>query len=197
LAREHILFVDDEQAVLDGLRRMLHPMHDRWRMDFADNGQTALEMMVKDTYDVIISDMQMPGTNGAELLSKVKERHPHVIRMVLSGQSDIDLLPPTLQVAHQFLSKPADSKRLIFTVSRACALKDMLRDDALSKLILRMEALPSHPSLYIELRDELSILEPSTQKVGDIVSRDMGLTLKVLQVINSGFFPTHQPVFDP
>ena len=197
MAREHILFVDDEQAVLDGFRRMLHPMHDQWHMDFAPNGRTALDMMAKDTYDVIISDMQMPGMNGAELLGKVKECYPQVIRIVLSGQSDISALPQMLRVAHQFLSKPVESKRLIFKVSRARALKDMLRDDALSKLILRMEALPSHPSLYIELRDELSILEPSTQKVGDIVSRDMGLTLKVLQIINSGFFPTHRPVLDP
>ncbi len=192
-----ILFVDDDQAILDGLRRMLHPMHDQWHMGFVGNGQTALEMMAREAYDVIVSDMRMPGMNGAELLSKVKERHPKVIRIVLSGQSDISLLPQMLRVVHQFLSKPIESNRLISTVSRVYALKELLKNDTLDEVILQMETLPIYPTPYTELRDELNTPEPSTQRIGDIISRDMGLTLKVLQVVHSGFFASVSTTHDP
>lgn len=194
--KKHILFVDDEQEILDAFRRMLHSKHDQWHMDFAHNGQTALEMMAKDNYNVIISDMQMRGMNGAELLSKVKEWYPQVIRIILTGRSDTALIPQVLTVVHQFLGKPVESKRLISTVNRACTLKDLLENDTLSEVILGMEALPSHPTPYAELRDELRTREPSTQMVGDIISRDMGLTLKVLQLVKSGYIALNQPALE-
>lgn len=204
MENRHILFVDDNQAILDALRRALDthrraldPMDYQWHLAFTNDGQTALKMMAEETCDIIVSDMLMPGMNGAELLRKVKESHPHVVRIVLSGQSDIDLLPPTLQVAHQFLSKPVESKRLTSTIYRACALKDMLKNDALSEVILQIEILPSHPTLLTELRGELHTPKPSAHRVGDIISRDMGLTLKMLQVVNSGFFASHRLALDP
>jgi len=176
---------------------MLYPMGHQWYMAFTNNGRTALKIMAVDTFDIVVSDMKMPGIDGAELLGEVKKRHPHVIRIALSGQSDIGLLPQMLRVVHQLLSKPVESKRLTSTVSRACALKDLLKNDTLSEVILRMKALPSHPSPYIELRDELYTPQPSTLRVGNIISRDMGLTLKMLQAVHSGFFASYRPPVDP
>jgi CheY-like chemotaxis protein len=70
-----ILFVDDDASVLSSMRRMLHPMRSQWRMAFATSGDEAMEMLSMNAYDVVVSDMRMPGMNGAQLLTRVRARH--------------------------------------------------------------------------------------------------------------------------
>ena len=74
--KKRVLFVDDEPKILDGLRRMLRVMRDQWDMAFVQSGPEALEILGKHRFDVIISDMRMPGMDGAELLLEVRKRHP-------------------------------------------------------------------------------------------------------------------------
>ena len=60
-----LLFVDDDPAILQGLRRMLRVMRDEWEMSFAESGQQALRMMKKVPVDMVVTDMRMPGMDGA------------------------------------------------------------------------------------------------------------------------------------
>jgi YesN/AraC family two-component response regulator len=80
-----ILFVDDEPRILDGLKRMLHSMRREWEMVFALSGQQALDLLGSGSFNVIISDMRMPGMDGHQLLEKVRQAHPQVVR--IWGQS--------------------------------------------------------------------------------------------------------------
>ena len=82
-----LLFVDDEQMVLNGLRRALHDMRHEWEMTFVDNAAEALQVLETADFDAIISDIRMPVMDGAQLLEEVKERHASVMQIVLSGQS--------------------------------------------------------------------------------------------------------------
>ncbi len=70
--KRRILFVDDESRVLEGLRRMLWSMRQEWDMVFVDSGPKALEEMARGNFDVIVTDMRMPGMDGAQLLREVK-----------------------------------------------------------------------------------------------------------------------------
>ena len=72
----HVLFVDDEQAILDGLRNSLRKERKRWEMTFALGGQQALEAMKQSPADVVITDMRMPGMDGAELLRQIQRDFP-------------------------------------------------------------------------------------------------------------------------
>jgi len=85
---KRILFVDDEPMVLTGLKRSLHPMRAEWEMVFAAGGDEALAAIDRQTFDIIVTDMRMPGMDGAQLLEEVQRRSPQTLRMVLSGQSD-------------------------------------------------------------------------------------------------------------
>ena len=84
-AKKRILFVDDEPMVLQGLQRMLRHMRTDWDMAFVESGSKALDLMAQTPCDVVVSDMRMPGMNGAELLNEVMKRHPKTVRLILSG----------------------------------------------------------------------------------------------------------------
>src|SRR5581483_110644 len=103
--KKTILFVDDEPNVLNGLRRTLPSLEQEWSIAFATSGQEALAILSQDSYDVIITDMRMPGMDGGQLLSEVRARHPHVVRVLLSDQSDLDAVLRSVSSAHQCLSK--------------------------------------------------------------------------------------------
>ena len=73
---KRILFVDDEPMVLDGLRRMLRGMRNEWEMEFVTSGHDALKILDGKRFNVIVTDMRMPGMDGCQLLNHVKELHP-------------------------------------------------------------------------------------------------------------------------
>ncbi|CDM64095.1 response regulator [Pyrinomonas methylaliphatogenes] len=192
-----ILFVDDEPKVLDGLRRMLRSMRHEWEMEFAEGGQAALAALAAKPFDVIVTDMRMPGMDGAQLLTEVRERYPHVVRIVLSGHSDKEMIMKSVGTAHQYLSKPCDAECLKETVRRACALRDLLTNATLQLVISQIQSLPSLPDFYFELIDELNSPNASIKRVGEIISKDIGMTAKILQMVNSAFFGLRRRVASP
>lgn len=148
---QRVLFVDDEQKVLDALQRMLRPMRDKWETSFAGGGQEALERLERESFDVIVTDMRMPDMDGSLLLKEVRNRHPEVVRIVLSDRSEGEVFLKSGRLAHQYLSKPCDAEALRTTVERACALRDRLASSEIRKVVSRIESLPSMPSLYAEI----------------------------------------------
>ena len=85
---DKILFVDDEPAVLDGYKRILHKDFD---LNTATGGEQALaEIHEHGPYSVVISDMRMPGMNGAQFLARVRQTAPDTIRMLLTGHADLN-----------------------------------------------------------------------------------------------------------
>src|SRR5271154_7083210 len=116
--KKRILFVDDEEFVLRGMDRLLRSMRTEWDMEFVDSGSKALARMAEVPFDVVVSDMRMPGMNGAELLNEVMKRHPKTVRLILSGYADRDLIMKCVGSTHQYLAKPCDAKTLKMTVQR-------------------------------------------------------------------------------
>jgi len=101
---KRILFVDDEPPVLEGLRTRLHKLHTKWSMSFVESGAAAIEKMEDRPCDVIVSDMRMPGMDGAQLLELISARWPETIRIVLSGYAELQQTVRLVPFAHQYLS---------------------------------------------------------------------------------------------
>lgn len=192
-----VLFVDDQPNVLAGLKRLLHGYRDEWEMTFVETGAEALARLQERPYDVVVSDMKMPGMNGAELLTEVRHRHPQTVRIVLSGQSDQVDIERSIISAHQYLSKPCDPEVLKTTVARACALRDRLADKSLKRLVSQVTTLPSLPTTFVELMRELRSEEASLARVGELIAGDMAMTTKLLQLVNSSFFGLPRRVATP
>jgi len=193
---KRIIFVDDESNVLEGLRRMLVFMSDQWEMEFALSGEEALDTMKDKPFDVIVSDMRMPGMDGVQLLTEVKRLHPQTIRFVLTGQADDETALRTVDMAHQFMSKPCDPEELQALIRRALSLRQRLNDESVKELVGSLDSLPSLPKLYKELLDELLSPDPSVREVGMIIGRDVAMSAKVLQLVNSAFFGLRNEVTD-
>jgi HD-like signal output (HDOD) protein/ActR/RegA family two-component response regulator len=183
-----VLFVDDEPRILEGLRRMLRAQRDEWDMAFAPGGEAALAMMGAMSFDVIVSDMRMPEMDGAALLTQVRNLYPQVVRIVLSGHTELSTALRVVPVAHQFLAKPCDAGTLRVAVERACHLKGLLSDDSIRRTVGALRDLPSLPRTYEALTQGLADPDTSLQKLARIVEQDVGVSAKILQLVNSAFF---------
>ncbi len=191
-----ILFVDDEPSVLDGLRRSLRKQRKSWEMEFVESGAAALAMLAERPFDVIVSDMRMPGMDGAVLLKRVQHEHPSVVRLVLSGFSELEASMRAAAVAHQFISKPCEVDVLQAVVERACGLNELLENEDLRSLVNEMSSLPSLPSTYAALTRVLAVPEAGFREVAEVISGDAAICAKVLQLVNSSFFGLPQRVND-
>jgi HD-like signal output (HDOD) protein/CheY-like chemotaxis protein len=180
--------VDDEPKILEGMKRMLHRYRQEWGMTFASGGQEALELMQNAPFDVVVSDMRMPGMDGATLLGRVKARYPHTVRIVLSGHAELEATLRVVPIAHQFLCKPCEPGRLREIITRACNLHALMADATLQKTVGAIDTLPALPGVYTELVAVMAAPEACLDDVTAIVARDAGITAKILQLVNSSFF---------
>ncbi len=195
--KKRILFVDDEPFVLHGLQRMLRGLRREWDMAFVEGGEEALRLLNEQSFDVIVTDMRMPGMDGVQLLREVTRHDPRMVRIILSGQADQETIFKSVELAHQYLAKPCDADTLKSTVARAISLRDLLVSDALKGLVAHMDSLPSLPALYVRIVEELQKTEPSIRKAAKIISMDVGMTAKILQLVNSAFFGLRRHVSSP
>jgi DNA-binding NtrC family response regulator len=118
---ERILFVDDEQHVLDSYKRLLHG---QFNIEVAPGGGKALAAIhLFGPYAIVISDMQMPGLNGAEFLSQVRQLSPNTVRMLLTGYKDINQAIEAVNEGRifRYLTKPCEKKDLVSAIELGLA----------------------------------------------------------------------------
>jgi CheY-like chemotaxis protein len=183
-----VLFVDDEPRVLDGLRRSLRAQRGRWEMSFAVGGPAALVELERAPFDVLVSDMRMPDVDGLTLLTAARDRWPRMARIVLSGYMDMEVAVRSASVAHQFLAKPCDPAELEAVVERTRCLAELLTDETLRTVVGEVGALATRPTVYAKLERAAADPDVGLAEVSAIVEREVSLTAKVLQVVNSSFF---------
>jgi HD-like signal output (HDOD) protein/ActR/RegA family two-component response regulator len=191
-----VLFVDDEPRVLEAIERTLFQLDVDWEVSFAEGGPAALLELDRARYDVIVSDMRMPGMDGATLLAHVCEKHPYIARIVLSGQTDEAAAFRVVHVAHQFLAKPCSSDTLRQVIERTRELRGWLSEERLQAAVGRIDSLPSTPRLFSALSKALDDEKTTADTIAAIVREDPAMSSKVLQVVNSSFFSSGASVSD-
>ncbi len=192
-----LLFVDDEPQILEGLRRLLRTRRKIWDMCFVQSAVEALALHQAQPFDVVISDIRMPGMDGVELLERIKASHPHTVRIALSGHSEQQELLRAAGTVHRYLTKPCQPEQLEATIERTTALRQVLANPELLSLVSSLGKLPSLPTIYQELMREIRSPTCSAARIGGIVKRDLGMATKVLQLVNSSWFGLPNKLADP
>jgi len=188
LPKMKALFVDDEPRILSGLRRMLRPMRQEWEMLFAPSGRDALDLLAVEDCDVVISDMRMPGMDGVELLGRVRESHPHVGRMALSGQAAKETVLASVGLVHQYLAKPCEASVLRATLNRTAARVGLVNDASLRRRICGLSCVASAPGLYEDFVATARAEGATAEDLGTFIAQDIGMSARVMQLVSSAFF---------
>lgn len=112
MSEKTVLFVDDELPILKTIKRIFHK--EPCQVLIAESGQQGLELLEQNTVHVVVSDQRMPQMSGAEFLHQVRLKHPHIIRLTMSGYADLPTVIECVNQAHihYFLPKPWDSDEL-------------------------------------------------------------------------------------
>jgi response regulator RpfG family c-di-GMP phosphodiesterase len=147
-----VLLVDDENNVLLAYTRVLRR---RFNLDVALGGAEALALMEAGPYAVIVSDQRMPGMDGVELLSRIKERFPDTTRVMLTGNADQSTAMDAVNqgAIFRFLTKPCDSEMLAATLEAGIRQYELVTAE---KQLLE-QTLKGSLQMLVEL---LSILDP-------------------------------------
>ncbi len=185
---KRVLFVDDDASVLDAFKNILRKRRNEWDMVFVVGGIAALAELEKGPFDVVVTDMRMPGMDGAALLTRVRDTYPATARIVLSGHADRDAIVRALPVTHQFLNKPCDAATLRDVVERTCNLQALLQNDVTRSVTGKLNHLPSPPATYLRLTEAMADPNVSSKAIGAIVEEDPAMSAKILQLVNSAYF---------
>jgi HD-like signal output (HDOD) protein/CheY-like chemotaxis protein len=191
---KNILFVDDNDNVINGIRRQLRPYRGEWQVFFATSGREALALMENQAMDLIVSDMMMSEMRGDELLKQVSQKYPATVRMILSGYTDEETLRSGLEVAHQYLSKPISAEVLREVISQVFKIQACVSNPRIIAAIGDIHNLPSLPKIYHELNRAIADENTTIQDVSAIFSRDMVLSAKLLQLVNSPYFGLNRKI---
>jgi putative nucleotidyltransferase with HDIG domain len=192
-----ILFVDNDPDTAQEFKKTFRSMCQEWEMENVVSGKEALSFMSKSPFDAVVSDMLIQGMDGVELLDTVNERYPETVRIIHSKLADPEMVLKSKNTVHQFLMKPCSAETMKNTIERTCILRDLLRDEALKKIIAGIRTLPSLPVLYNLIVAEMQSPEPSLKKVGYLISQDVSMSAKILQLVNSAIFGLPKKFADP
>lgn len=182
-----ILFVDDEVQILKSLNRLF--MDTDYEIFTAGSGEEALEILTDEKIDLVITDMKMPVMDGYQLLEKIKELHPNVLRIILSGYSEKNTILNALQknIAKLYILKPWDNNKLILLVDQIFETESILRDSHLLGLINNTEELPTLKNSYRKVM-ELIDGDADLSEITSAIEKDHSITTKILHIINSAFY---------
>ncbi|MBL8163385.1 MAG: response regulator transcription factor [Anaerolineae bacterium] len=175
----HILVVDDEGAIRYSVSKTLQRIG--FEVHEAASGEDALEMMTKNEYEVILTDIRMPGLTGVELLKRIKDQSPDAIVILMTGYASLGTAVESLRLgAHDYLIKPSSSQDIRQSVTRGVerarnlrrrrALLDAIRSNVFELTRADVEAISSvyeddEPVMPGETRYETPIAETITNNM--------------------------------
>lgn len=121
----HVMLVDDDKHLLEGLRRSLRK--EKYQLHCAQSAQDALEIMQQEPVDLVVTDYDMPGICGTELLAMLRRSHPDTVRMILTGKATLDMAIEAINqgAVSRFFVKPCNIVDLSTSIRQALQQKDL------------------------------------------------------------------------
>lgn len=185
--KKGILFVDDERQILKAINRLF--MDSDYNIFLAENGEEALQILDREKVDMVISDMRMPNMDGYQLLNRVKEKHPLVLRLILSGYAEENVVFKALQnnLAKLYLLKPWDNQKFIETIKQVFEVENIIKNEAILKAINNLCQIPTIPVLYQKLCNLIE-QDADMKVITGVIEEDPAIASKILHIANSAFY---------
>ena len=166
-----ILIIDDERAIRNALREILE--YENYLVDEAEDGATGIELVNKESYDVILCDIKMPKMDGIEVLENIQKTTDAPVVMI-SGHGTIETAVEAIRKgAYDFIAKPLDLNRLLITLRNAMDK---------SRLVTETKALKRKVSKQYEMIGE----SPAISKIKEMIERVAPTDARVLITGESG-----------
>ena len=160
--KANILVIDDEETMRDSCRQALSRNGNR--VEVAEDGLKGLAMLAKESFDLIILDLKMPGLSGMEILKKIKEADPEAMVIVITGYATVESAVEAMKRgAYDFIPKPFTPDTLRVIVKRALDKRAL----ALENVLLRGELKASlGPDVIVGHSKAMKAVEKLVHKVG-------------------------------
>ncbi len=186
--KPHILFVDDEPNLLSGLRRLTRGWTDLWDMEFLPTGEAALEVIDRDPVDLVVTDMRMPGMDGAELLERISQKKPGIFRFALSGETDVVQAIRIAGRSHRFLAKPIEPDILFGAINELFDRPSTILENQRKSSVAIFDLLKCKHGRLATLADLVSHPERHDVEIVAQIMSDPSLAVRILQLANSAYF---------
>ena len=163
IQKHTVLCVDDEKNILSSLKRLLRK--ENYTLLTATSAKEGLEILEKEKVHLVISDQRMPSMNGTEFLAKVKKRYPNILRIILTGYTDVDSITESINKGHiyKFFLKPWNDHTLMLEIRQALEQYDLQQANKLLELSQAMlEVLPS-PVIGINRDKKVVVINRAAQ----------------------------------
>ncbi|MFZ5980531.1 MAG: response regulator [Candidatus Zixiibacteriota bacterium] len=188
MSEKRILFIHDHPDILPELKKLAGRMHDEWDINYISGDNEAYVNLTGDSYTIVVSGIFAPSDKTVILLKKVKETFPGSVRFVFAGQLPREIILKSVGDVHQYLNAPCSADTFLKQANNSIGLRDLLMNSELQTRIASIETLPSPPEIYNQLILALQSENTSIQKIAELISKDISITAKLLQMINSACF---------
>jgi len=156
----------------------------------------ALRRIEVQEFDTVFCASRSGALASTLFLNEVWRRNPNSNRFLLDGFADAGTVVRCLLGGHYFLQTPLTRADVGDALLRAESIKVFVKNDRIRTLLARMRTLPTKPTVYLDVTRELRAPEPSAERVAGIISKDLGISTKLIQVVNSPYYGLNQSIDD-
>lgn len=162
-----ILVIEDEKAIRNVLKNILSDEDKSFELSEAEHGKAGLDLMQKEDFDLVLCDIKMPGMDGMEVLSNIKEKFPETAVVMISGHGDIDTAVDCMKRgAYDYISKPPDLNRLLSTVRNALDRNKLVKENkTLKKKISKNYQMVGESQALEGIKDIIEKVAPTDARV--------------------------------
>ncbi|MDF7798731.1 response regulator [Pontiellaceae bacterium B1224] len=187
-----ILFIEPDKYQQQIFAEMLKSDPKEWKLTIAESSFEALSM-VENQFDFMMTVNKLPDGNGQDLCDRFKAVAPETVRYLLIDPEERKLFRSLISSAQQIITKPLDLETFKIQLMRSTALRDIIENKAIRKLLGHADSFPPLPRVFAELSQKLNNLDTPLLEISDLISKDITISTKVLQLANSALFNQHIP----
>lgn len=192
-----VLFVETQGQILQNLPLDGHQSRHRWQSIRVNDTAAALDIISRRNISVVVFNLGPDLEQYKDFFAQVHAQAATVIQCVLMVENNQHQIADSLDHVHQSIAANCKPAEIVNVINRGLSVWQRTRNNPqLAKLLANLNQLPTPPTLYFDLRDELESTSFTAKSITEIISRDQALSARLLKVVNSGFYAVPRTVMD-